>query len=271
MRRRKFTKPYLMKRRTQKSRFLWTIFLMLIILGEVLYLISFPSIFQIKKIKISGNQKVKSQDLENIVRDRIERQILFFSSKSIFLANLNQIEKETLKIFPQVAETSLKRDFPDILLFQVEERKPAAVFSQDKDYFFIDKEGIIFEKIEENSSEMLKIKTIEFFPNLSLGKKIIEKDQLSKILDIESILERNLKIHPTEAWIISAERFNVKIEEGWEIYLNPKESIDWQLTKLGAVLEEEIPPERREDLEYIELRFGNTAPYKYRSEVTAEP
>jgi len=29
-------------------------------------------------------------------------------------------------------------------------------------------------------------------------------------------------------------------------------------------LEEKIPPESRKDLEYIELRFGNLAPFKYK-------
>jgi len=33
---------------------------------------------------------------------------------------------------------------------------------------------------------------------------------------------------------------------------------------LRAVLEEEILPEKRKNLEYIELRFGNLAPYKYK-------
>ncbi len=35
-----------------------------------------------------------------------------------------------------------------------------------------------------------------------------------------------------------------------------KNSIDWQMTKLNLVLEKEIPPEKRGDLEYIDLRFG---------------
>jgi len=54
---------------------------------------------------------------------------------------------------------------------------------------------------------------------------------------------------------------------GWEIYFNlqkDQKDIDWQLVKLRAVLEEKIPSENRKDLEYIELRFGNFAPYKYK-------
>ena len=46
--------------------------------------------------------------------------------------------------------------------------------------------------------------------------------------------------------------------------MNPQERVEWQLTKLEVNLKEEIPPESRKNLEYIELRFGNFAPYKYK-------
>ena len=83
-------------------------------------------------------------------------------------------------------------------------------------------------------------------------------------------MAEELKIK-TKEFIIFSEHLNVKTSEDWEVYLNPQEDINWQLTKLGAVLEEEIPLEKRKDLEYIELRFGNFAPYKYRSSAGANP
>jgi len=64
--------------------------------------------------------------------------------------------------------------------------------------------------------------------------------------------------------MVSQDRINVQTEQGWKIYFNPQEDISWQITKLSSVLEKEIPPEDRENLEYIELRFGNLAPFKYK-------
>jgi hypothetical protein len=66
-----------------------------------------------------------------------------------------------------------------------------------------------------------------------------------------------------EISIISNERLNIKTFEGWLIYFNPKEDLDWQTQKLDLVLEKQIPLEKREELEYIELRFGNQAFIKY--------
>ncbi len=111
---------------------------------------------------------------------------------------------------------------------------------------------------------MIKIKKSAGDKELKLGDRVLEKELLSSILEIESKLKNNLKIIPEEALVVSEERINLKTSEGWEIYLNPKGDIEWQLTKLRVDLEEEIPQERRKDLEYIELRFGNFAPYKYK-------
>ena len=64
--------------------------------------------------------------------------------------------------------------------------------------------------------------------------------------------------------IVSDEKLTGLTTEDWEVYFNLQKDIEWQLTKLRAVLEEKIPPEKRKDLEYIELRFGNFAPFKYK-------
>jgi len=147
----------------------------------------------------------------------------------------------------------------------IEERKPTAVFNQEDLYFFLDKEGIIFENTLAGG-QLIKIKKAVKDKELKLGDRVLEKELISAILEIESKLENDLKIPIEEVLVVSDERINIKTSDGWEIYLNPKGDIEWQLTKLRVDLEEEIPQERRKDLEYIELRFGNFAPYKYRSD-----
>jgi len=92
----------------------------------------------------------------------------------------------------------------------------------------------------------------------------LEKDKLFKILNINSKLKENLNI-PIEKFVINDnEKLTALTREGWEIYFNLEGDIEWQITKLVAVLENKIPKEQRGDLEYIELRFGNFAPFKYR-------
>ena len=60
----------------------------------------------------------------------------------------------------------------------------------------------------------------------------------------------------TGAVIVSEERLNVKTSEGWEIYFNTADDLDWQVQELALVLEKQITPEKRRNLEYIDLRFS---------------
>jgi len=262
----KYRKPYRIKKKKPifRNRFFWLGILIFVVIVGIFYLICFSSFFQIKEIKISGNQKVSIENLENLVREKIGQKILFFPSESIFLANLKEINEAILEKFPQLAKVNLKRSFPDTMLIEIEERKPVAIFLQNENIFFIDREGIIFEQVVDVKPQQIIIRNLDATKELKLGEKVIEKELLSKILEIEFKLKTDLKIESPEILVVSEERLNAKTSEGWEIYFNLEGDINWQLTKLGAVLEKEIPLERREDLEYIDLRFGNLAPFKYR-------
>ncbi len=284
----KYRKPYRIKKKKPifRNRFFWLGILIFVVIVGIFYLICFSSFFQIKEIKISGNsafaeasadkQKVSIEDIRNVIEKEVEQKFLFLPSKSIFLINLKEINEIVLEKFPQLAKINLKRSFPDTMLIEIEERKPVAIFCQKENYFFIDGEGIIFEEVFEAAPQWLQIKNLTLAADLKIGEEAIKKEKLSQALEIESKLKdynplttlpleraSNLKI--LEVSIISEERLNAKTSEGWEIYFNLESDLNWQLTKLGAVLEKEIPPERRESLEYIDLRFGNLAPFKYRA------
>jgi len=273
----KYRKPYRIKKKKSifRNRFFWLGILILIVFIGLFYFLVFSSFFQIKEIKISGNsafaealadrQKISVENIQEVIEKEIEQRVLFLPTKSIFLADFPKIKAKISETFPQIAQINFKREFPDTLTVTIEERKPTAVFNQEDLYFFLDKEGIIFENTLAGG-QLIKIKKAVKDKELKLGDRVLEKELISAILEIESKLENDLKITIEEVLVVSDERINIKTSEGWEIYLNPKGDIEWQLTKLRVDLEEEIPQERRKDLEYIELRFGNFAPYKYRSD-----
>jgi cell division septal protein FtsQ len=261
-----YRRPHRYKRKKPifRSKF-FRYFILLLFLGSgIFYLIYFSSFFQVKEIEISGNQKVSSENIRNLIEEKLKGKVLSFSTRSIFSVNLNQINALIMGNFPQISRIDLKINLPHTIIATVEERKPIAVFSGGGKYFFLDKEGIIFEEISEPEKEITKIKNRTLTDDFKLGEKLIEKGVLSQILKIESELKSGLKI-PIKEFIFSSEdKLTAVTEEDWEIYLNLKSDVEWQMTKLRAVLEEKIPREKRGDLEYIELRFGNFAPFKYR-------
>ena len=246
-----------------KNRLFWIIIFVFIILGGIFYLLFFSEVFQVKKIIIIGEAKVPKENIQILVERNLENKILFFKTKNIFLINLKKIKRAILNNFPQIAEVKIIRRFPDALNFVIRERIKSAYWCQEENCFLIGNEGVIFEKVQLKE-DLIKIIDKQNRTPFDLGNEVIEKKLLSQILDVESKLKKDLNIQIKEVSIISGERLNFKTSEDWEIYLNPQKDIDWQLLKLKAVLEEYIPSEKRSDLEYIELRFGDLAPFKYK-------
>jgi len=262
--RKPYRKPYRIRKKKSliRNRFFWIFVLILIIGGAFFYFAVFSPNFQIREIKISGNQKIQTSELENLIKEKVNQKLLFFSTKSIFLIDSSEIVKSLLEKFPQIDKVKLKRRFPATLITEIQERVPIGVWCQNQDCFSIDKAGVIFEESSPDSELVIKSQGRE--DSRSLGQEVIGEDFLHSILEIQEKLKTNLKIDVKEFVVPNSERVNVKTSEGWEIYFNPTGSLSWQLTKLSLVLEKEIPPERRKNLEYIDLRFGNFAPYKYR-------
>jgi len=137
-----------------------------------------------------------------------------------------------------------------------------AHWCQGEQCLLLDNEGVIFGDFL-TEKDLIKIIDERDLGTFLLGEKVIEKEDLSKILTIRDKLKSDFKLS-LEEFILDEEKLTVLAEDNWKIYFNLQGNTDWQLTKLNAVLEEKIPPEKRNDLEYIELRFGNFAPYKYK-------
>ena len=233
----------------------------------LIYCLFFSNFFLLKKVIISGNIKVSQESLLAEVEKEAQTKKFRIIENNLLLLDVSAIEKNVLSSFHLISDIKITKKFPNIINISVNERVGVIVFcdlpSEDilEKCFVLDNEGTIFEEFSEEASLLPKIKNISSKENLSLGNKIIEKDLLSTILEFYLGM-KNLSLQLEEFLIISENRIDAITKEGWEIYFSPKEDIDWQLTKLGAVLNEGISLEERKKLEYIELRFGNTAPFK---------
>jgi cell division septal protein FtsQ len=275
----KYRKPHRFKKKRPvfKNQFFWPVILILIFIISLSYLLFFSQFLKVRNIIISGNRKISYESLMSVIEMEINMGRWLFPSDNIFFIDLKKIKQEIFNTFPYIATIEANKVFPDSLNFNITERRAEAVFCRDynsneedenqltyQKCFLLDKEGVIYEELQDDTARLPKIKNPNLEDELRLGKKVITPELLSKVLDIFSGTE-SFKILVKEILIVSEDRINLRTFDDWEIYFNPQEEIDWQLIKLEAVLEN-IPSEKRSDLEYIELRFGNLAPFKYREE-----
>lgn len=256
-------RPYKLKRKKSifKSRFFWIFVLILILSGAFLYFLFLSPFFQIKEFRISGNQKITTENLQQLIEEKINKRMLFFNSKSIFLFGSKEINNSLLERFPEISQINLKRKLPDILIVEIKERMPIAVWCNGE-CFYIDKEGIIFERGPLELENELIIRSGIGEMKTDLGEKILDKKYIETILKIQKELKENIKMKIAEFIVLKEGRLNVKTSEGWEIYFDIDGDIAEQISNLIIVLEEKISPEVRRNLEYIDLRFENRIYFK---------
>ena len=240
----RYRKPYRLKRKRPiwKNRFFRPGILVLILLGGFFYFLFFSEFFQIKKIIVTGEKEVSKEDIKSLV-----------PSKNIFLVNTKEIKKAILDKFPQISAAEIHRGLFDVLNIVVTERVAKAVWCEQDQCFLIDGDGVAFKEAPPET-DLIKIFG---------GKDLVEKEKIGQLLEIQSKLKEKLNIPTTEAFLVSDERVNIKTADGWDVYFNLKGDLDWQIRELSSVLEKEIPPEKRGNLEYIDLRFSRVY-YKYK-------
>jgi cell division septal protein FtsQ len=246
---RKYRKPYRIKKKQPffKKKYFFPTFFGFLFSILIIYLLVFSSFFQIEKIIISGNEKTNKNEILKIVENKIQKTIFFYSTRSIFLADINEI----------------KKSFPKSLNVIVIERLGLAVFcNNNENCFLLDQKAVIFESLLKES-QLPRIEKLNNEKQFQLGEQVIEEDLVLKILKVFSILAE-LDIKAKKALIVSNERINVLTDENWDIYFNPQKDLNWQLTKLEALLKEQVSLENRNQLDYVELRFGDLAPFKYK-------
>jgi cell division septal protein FtsQ len=239
-----------------KNKFLWEALAILLVFGIAFYTLLLHPALQIHEVRVEGVEKVNARDVQQYISSHLQRAIAFISTRSILLVQPKKIAEGLVRDFPQIATVHVKRILPDTVEAIVKERKAVGIWCENtEDCFFLDNEGIIFERASlEDKNRFLLIRDRRGQAQLSLGESVILQDLLQQIFAIASEL-RNIQLEAREAIVVSQERITIKTGEGWEIYFAFPSDIPWQITRLKLLLEKEIPAEKRPHLEYIDLRF----------------
>lgn len=263
-RRYKYRKPHRHGRRKSifKKRSFWTSLLALAALFGALYLVIFSDIFQVEHLRIEGQSQL-APEIEKLVQGGLEKKFLLFGTKSIFLVNSGRLKEIVLEKFPQVGELQIKKTFPNVLNLALAERREAAVFCAETQCFLLDAEGVIFAPAFESS--LPKVRNLRESREPALGDKVVDKETIDVVLRLRENLESNAGVFAEEFSLVSEDRLNVKTTEGWEIYFNLQKSLSEQVAALSALLQERFTPEKRQQLEYIDLRFDRIFVYPARN------
>ena len=237
----------------------------------------FYSGLQVKNIAISGNEKVKTQDLQELVSNDANIELLSFwnikiVSRSILFIDSNKINNDILKKYSVVENVRISKKLPETLTLDITERKPIGAFcpsagastelsrmssGQAVDQCFsIDNSGVIFGSAGAVPENTTIVRQLFNSGQVFTGEQVVVENIISAIYKIQKSLKDNFQIDLKEALVTSPIRLNIKTDESWQIYfdLSHDSDINAQITKLNMLLNNEISATGRKLLRYIDLR-----------------
>ncbi|PIU57868.1 MAG: hypothetical protein COS89_03330 [Deltaproteobacteria bacterium CG07_land_8_20_14_0_80_38_7] len=116
--------------------------------GLYLFVVSGP-IFPVKKIVVDGN-------LTRIMKEEVETITGIGIGQKLFVVNVENAH-ERLKEYAWIREATVRRRLPNTIWIYVEEYEPEAIIINDNVPFYVDKEGVVFKKVEPGDPLEYKI------------------------------------------------------------------------------------------------------------------
>ena len=236
----------------------------LIIWGIILacslaYLLLFSPFLTINQIKIISPAALAdiTPTIENLVNQKLENHWAFLSiKKTFFLLNTTNLKKEIETTMPQVEGVIIKKEFYHTVTLQLKERVPRAVwcYAGNDACYLIDKAGMAFQTTFEKTLPLITVENSA--APTALPSQVIEPSKITLILQVISFFQEKLAIALQNCLTDGQDKLTMKTQEGWEVYFNLTSDLEPVLTNLSLLIEKTLPPEKRKNLQYIDLRFS---------------
>jgi len=225
---------------------------------------------QVTKIELYlPTSSAHQEAVKTLIHESLLQKFGFLSTAHILLVQPRKIEINLRKKFPEIQNVSVTRRLPHLLSVTIEKRSEAALYciKEGDACYFLDEAGVAWKNAPKISG-LLQVKIRGENAPSSLGEEIVPRHIMDIIFDIVVRMRANEKriLFIKEFIIDSSTEIKITSSLGLSIILDTSESIADQLNTLYIILEREIPPEKWENVEYIDLRIPGRVYYKMKGQ-----
>lgn len=267
-----------MRQKQKKKRVIFTylfIFLVMVVCFGISYLSHHESM-RITTIEVTGNTLTERYLYERIIRDELNtKKLLVLSGKNTLLYSKKKIEKRISDMFPEVKNISIRVHDWHTLTVHITEFKAYALWcpyfneeievvdsaNSDRCYL-MNNQGVVFALQPEGDNE----DAIRFFGGLDtdpLTKSYTSTEFFVLITKFIEYLKKE-EIRISEVLTENNETYSLYADFGLEIRVSNQGDLSKNAENLNIILnqQEEGIKEKIDQIEYIDLRFGNRVFYK---------
>ncbi len=219
--------PKVRKAKPKKSRsfLFWIISMLVIVVAIGAGLLLTHKAFNIKYIRVDGNDTIPTADIVNEMGE-INDNIFLFSDKQAVERVMN---------IPGIDEATIIKEFPNRLILQVKETYAIAIIELDGEDYHLSQDGILMEVGQDELTSRYKPLRIEGFDDqLKVGDKISEDDRVVPFL--KNLLKTELSDGIDKVIFEKIDNIDI-IYKDIEIRFGPPDDINEKIAIILAVLE----------------------------------
>ena len=271
---RTYQNPFFGRRRKKIRRFSLKTKLLalaaLILSGTLAWALFFNVYFTIDDVIVQGAELIDEHKIYNIIEKQLQKKRLFiFKQNNFFVFSKRQVKNEILKNF-NVADLRVNKDLPRALTVSFAEKTPAAVWSENDHYYYIDADLTVLAEVESlslNTRQFIVLKNETTQPLIRLSglvKKVsLDKTYVFFCLNLaQKAVAGGVSIDSVFLVNEPEKTIRLHITDGPQAYFNVENDLNSQFEKLNILLTEKFNPNDLKKLDYIDLRFGDKIYYK---------
>jgi cell division septal protein FtsQ len=265
--------------------------------------------YSIQKVSIKGTKAVHEKIVYDYIETRLYNGTSpFFSPRNIFLFDGGPIEKGIVDFFPRIASAHISRSslLATAITAEIEERQPFALWCQSgegesRDCYVMDKTGFIYTQQSPqdalastaasstgamyifegglNAQTMTRAQNVGTtsaatssvlvsYYDHPIGHTFVDTHLPGIVAFLDLLVQSGF--HPRGAKVESDADFSVRLAENFIIKASFGEDADQLARNLDLILGSDALQGKQNQLEYIDLRFGDRVYYKLKGAAPAE-
>jgi len=231
----------------------------------------FHPYFNVNQVVVSGNEKVSTAEVKNIVESILnQKKWLVLSSRNIFTVNLSDVTKEINSKYI-LASLRAEKDYPQTLKIVIKEKESKLVLqalnskTSQYRYYLLDNEGEVLQEVspqditQPNISALPRVQK-ESEEEIKITTEVVSPATIEFINYLNENIPKQNKVAIAYTTLAdeAGQVLNLVTQEGWKIVVDRQNDWAKQLHVLDIMLREKIK-DNRQNLKYIDIRYENRA------------